>query len=59
MTQLLDSNQPQIITGVNRQLRDVLQDIVCNVEIKSNFCISHSNYQSLELPDETVARIQN
>ncbi|MEO1375383.1 MAG: T3SS effector HopA1 family protein [Cyanobacteria bacterium J06635_10] len=59
MTQLLDSNQPQIITGVNRQLTDVLQDIVCNVEIKSNFCISHPNYQSLELPDETVARFQN
>ncbi|MEO1430177.1 MAG: T3SS effector HopA1 family protein [Cyanobacteria bacterium J06633_8] len=59
MTQLLDSNQNQQITGVNAQLIDVLQDIASNIEIKSNFCISHPDYQPLELPDETVARFQN
>lgn len=59
MTQLLDSNQFKLITGVNRQLIDVLQDIARNVEIKSNFCISHPDYQPLELAEETVARFQN
>ncbi len=59
MTQLLDSNQAQGINQDNRQLIDVLQDIARNVEIKSNFCISHPNYQPLELPEETVARFQN
>ncbi|MEM8900653.1 MAG: hypothetical protein AAGC85_21240 [Bacteroidota bacterium] len=58
MTQLLDPNQLKIISSSNRQLTDILQDIVCNVEIKSNFCISHPNYQPLKLLDETVARFQ-
>jgi hypothetical protein len=58
MSQLLDSNQAQVINQENRQLIEVLQDIARNVEIKSNFCISHPNYQPLELPEETVARFQ-
>jgi hypothetical protein len=59
MSQLLDSNQAQVINKENRQLIEVLQDIARNVEIKSNFCISHPNYQPLELPEETVARFEN
>ncbi len=59
MTQLLDSNQTQLSNRVNIKLRDVLQDIVNNVEIKSNFCICHPDYQPLQLPDETVTRFQN
>ena len=59
MTQLVDSNQTEIINQVNRQLINVLQDIACNVEIKSHFCISHPDYQPLELSEETVARFNN
>ncbi|MEM7579145.1 MAG: T3SS effector HopA1 family protein, partial [Cyanobacteria bacterium P01_A01_bin.80] len=59
MTQLIDSNQNQIVTKENRKLIDVLQEIAFNVEIKSHFCISHPNYQPLELPEETIARFQN
>lgn len=42
----------------SQQLLDTLQDIVSNVQIHSNFCISHPNYKPLELPDEVVARFQ-
>jgi hypothetical protein len=56
--QLIDSTQTQL-AGVNRQLLDVLQDIACNIEIQSNFCIRHPNYKPLELPSDAVARFQN
>ncbi|MCJ8279567.1 MAG: T3SS effector HopA1 family protein [Rivularia sp. ALOHA_DT_140] len=59
MTQLINSNQTQIINEDNGKLIDVLQDIACNVEIKSHFCILHPNYQPLELPEETIARFEN
>ena len=37
---------------------DSLQDIANNVEIKSDFCISHPAYKPLEIPDEVVTRFQ-
>jgi hypothetical protein len=48
--QLLDSSYTQLL--------DALEDIVSNVQINSNFCISHPDYKPLELPAEVVARFQ-
>lgn len=38
------------------ELFQVLEDIVKKVEIKSNFMITHPDYQSLELPEEVEKR---
>ncbi len=51
----LQTQQPD---SASQQLLDTLQDIVNNVQIHSNFCISHPNYKPLELPDEVVVRFQ-
>lgn len=59
MTQLLDFNQTHLNNGVKIKLLNTLQDIVNNIEITSNFCISHPNYQPLQLADEVIARFQN
>lgn len=48
----------QLLDSVENQLLDTLQDIVNNVQIKSDFCISHPNYKPLELPAEAVIRFQ-
>jgi hypothetical protein len=48
----------QLLDSSSIQLLDALQDIVSNVRINSNFCISHPNYQPMELPAEVVARFQ-
>jgi len=44
--------------SASQRLLDTLQDIVSNVQIHSNFSISHPNYKAFELPDEVVARFQ-
>src|ERR687886_1454968 len=51
-------SQTQQPDFASQQLLDTLQDIVNNVQIHSNFCIRHPNYQPLELPDEVVVRFQ-
>ncbi|MDF5714041.1 MAG: T3SS effector HopA1 family protein [Rhizonema sp. NSF051] len=56
--QLGNSSQTQQPDSASQQLFDTLQDIVSNVQIHSNFCISHPNYKPFELPDEVVARFQ-
>jgi len=56
--QLLDTLPSQLPASVPNQVLDSLQDIVNNVQIQSNFCISHSAYKPLELPTEVVARFQ-
>jgi hypothetical protein len=57
--QLLDSPQTQLQpAGVSDQVLDSLQHIVSNVQIKSNFCISHPAYKPLELPNEAIVRFQ-
>ena len=56
--QLRNSSQTQQPDSASQQLLDTLQDIVSNVQIHSNFCISHPNYKPLELPDEIVALFQ-
>ena len=52
--QLLDSPQSSLSTSV----LDSLQDIANNVQIKSDFCISHPAYKPLDIPAEIVARFQ-
>jgi hypothetical protein len=58
MTQLLDSQPIQLITGSTGRLLDVLQDIVHKVELQSDFSIRHPDYKPLELPTEAVNRFQ-
>lgn len=56
--QLGNFSQTQQPDSASQQMLDTLQDIVSNVQIHSNFSISHPNYKPLELPDEVVARFQ-
>lgn len=46
-----------LLNTLPEELRSSLEDIVCNVQIQSNFCISHPNYIPLELPDEVAAKL--
>lgn len=48
----------QLSNYVPNQLLDGLQDIVDNIEIQSNFCISHPDYKPLEILPSAVARFQ-
>ncbi len=57
MTQLLNSPQSQINNCSNR-LQTVLEDIVNQVEIRSDFSVRHPDYKPLELPEEAIARFQ-
>ena len=54
MTQLL--NFPQTHINNSTRLQAVLEDIVNNIEIRSDFSVRHPNYKPLELPEETIAR---
>ncbi len=56
--QLLDSLPSQLPASAPERVLDSLQDIVSNVQIQSNFCISHPAYKPLELPSEVVTRFQ-
>lgn len=56
--QLLNSLPSQLPDSAPERVLDSLQDIVSNVQIQSNFCISHPAYKPLELPAEIVARFQ-
>lgn len=46
----LNSFSPQLLAS--------LEDMVSNIEIDSNFCLRHPDYQPLELPTETVVRFE-
>lgn len=56
--QLLDSLPTQQPASALDRVLDSLQDIVSNLQIQSNFYISHPAYKPLELPVEMVARFQ-
>lgn len=56
--QLVNLTQTQLEAEVNRQLLDVLKDIVHKVEIQPNFSIRHPDYKPLELQAEIVERFQ-
>ncbi|MDJ0735412.1 MAG: T3SS effector HopA1 family protein [Nostocaceae cyanobacterium] len=57
--QLFNTNQTQLEAMVNSRLLDVLEDIVNQVEIQSNFSIRHPDYKPLEIPAEAVERFQS
>lgn len=48
----------QLLDSTCKRLRDVLQDICTQVQIKSDFCISHPKYKSIQPPLEVVNRLQ-
>lgn len=56
--QLLDALRTQRLDSSIPGLLDVFSDILNNVQIQSNFYITHPEYKPLELPDEVVARFQ-
>lgn len=58
MTQLLDFPPLQRQDVATKRLLDALQDIVSKVQIQSDFCIRHPDYEPFELPDEVVVRFQ-
>ncbi|MBE8964807.1 hypothetical protein IQ277_00670 [Nostocales cyanobacterium LEGE 12452] len=55
---LLNSTQPQPLTGLTERLLEVLEDIVHKIEIQSDFSIRHPDYKPLKLPSEVVTRFQ-
>jgi HopA1 effector protein family len=57
MTQLLDSPQLKLDNSSN-QLQAVLEDIVKQVEIGSDFSVRHPGYKPLGLAPEAVTRFQ-
>ena len=57
MTQLRDYPQYQIDNCSNR-LQTVIDDIVNQVEIRSDFSVRHPGYKPFELPEEAIARFQ-
>jgi hypothetical protein len=56
--QLLEPKTKQLPASVQDRVLESLQDIVNNIEIQSNFCISHPAYKPLELPAEIVSRFE-
>lgn len=56
--QVLDSPQSKLSTVASNRVLESLQDIAQNIQIQSNFCISHPSYKPLELPVEVIARFQ-
>lgn len=48
--QLLESPSKQSVVAIDHRLLNLLQDIVENVQISLDFCISHPQYKPLELP---------
>ncbi|BBD70785.1 hypothetical protein NIES4072_71510 [Nostoc commune NIES-4072] len=56
--QLLDSVPSQLAASVPDRVLDSLEDIANNVQIQSNFCITHPAYKLFEIPAEVVTRFQ-
>jgi hypothetical protein len=58
MMQLLNFPQSQPLNSESDRVLDSLRDIANNVQIQSNFCITHPAYKPSELPTEAMARFQ-
>lgn len=56
--QVLNSSPSQSSHSLPTQLWVSLQNIVDKVQIESNFCIRHPDYQPWELPTEAVKQLQ-
>lgn len=50
------SLQDRLPNTISDRLKTSLQDIVCKIQIESNFCVRHADYKPLELPTEAVER---
>jgi hypothetical protein len=57
--QVSDSLQHQRLAFASKQLHSKLQDIVHKVQILPNLCVSHPDYQPVELPESAVAYFQH
>ncbi|TRU09398.1 MAG: hypothetical protein EWV60_11440 [Microcystis sp. Msp_OC_L_20101000_S702] len=55
---LLNSQFHHLAPEVRGRLKEVLLDIVENLEISADFSIRHPNYQPWEMPAEMLSRIQ-
>jgi HopA1 effector protein family len=56
---LQDISIDKLNDSLDPKLLSELKDIVHNVHIKDNFCISHPSYKPLELPAESIERLHN
>ncbi len=57
--QVSDSLQHQLPSVASKQLQSKLQDIVNKVQIHHYLCVSHPDYQPVELPPSVVAYFQH
>lgn len=57
--QVSDSRQHQRLAFASKQLQNKLQDIVHKVQILPNLCVSHPDYQPVELPESAVTYFQH
>lgn len=55
---LLNSQSHQLTSEIGTRLKEVLLDIVENVEISADFSIRHPNYEPWEMPTDMLSRIQ-
>jgi len=56
--QLLNSPLSQVATNSTEQLLDTFQDIANNVQIESEFCVSHPDYKPLGFSRQVVERFK-
>lgn len=56
--QLLDSPTKRLMDSTEQNILQALQDITHNLQIQSNFCLSHPKYKPMELPAEAIDRFQ-
>ena len=56
--QVSDSLHHQRLAFASKQLQSKLQDIVHKVQIQPNLCVSHPDYQPVELPESAVDYFQ-
>lgn len=54
--QLLDFLQKKLANFSDERVLEALQDIASNIQIKSDYSISHPDYTTLELPPEVVSK---
>ena len=57
--QVSDSLQHQQLAFASKQLHSKLQDIVHKVQIQPKLCVSHPDYQPVELPESAVDYFQH
>lgn len=56
--QLLEPRQNSAWSSAFDRLSATLEDMACNIQIDSNFCIRHPDYKPLDIPADAVSRFQ-